>query len=94
LDVAERAGLLESVLDEGQYWDLRNAEKLLKTAGGGNSMMAGFVVSLELATGYNLPAPIKKILEFERLEHFGTTSGTAVITKAIAEVLKRTDSSK
>jgi hypothetical protein len=94
LDAARRAGLLESVLDEGEYWDDRNAEKLLKTVGRWNSMIAGFVGSLELATGCDLPAPIKKNPDFERLEHFGTTSDTAALAKAIAEVLKRTDPSK
>jgi hypothetical protein len=94
LDAAKRAGLLESVLDEGEYWNDRDAEKLLKTVGRWNSMMAGFVGSLELATGYTLPASIKKNPEFERLEHFGTTSNTAAMAKAIAEVLKRTDPSK
>jgi hypothetical protein len=94
LDAAKRAGLLESVLDEGGYWEDRDAEKLLKTVGRWNRMMAGFVGSLELATGCDLPAPIKKNPEFERLEHFGTTSDTAALAKAIAEELKRTDPSK
>jgi hypothetical protein len=94
LDAAKRAGLLESVLDEGEYWNDRDAEKLLETVGRWNSMMAGFVGSLELATGCDLPARIKKNPEFERLEHFGTTSDTAAMAKAIAEVLKRTDPSK
>jgi hypothetical protein len=94
LDAAKRAGLLESVLDEGGYWEDRDAEKLLKTVGRWNSMMAGFVGSLELATGCDLPAPIKKNPEFERLEHFGTTSDTAALAKAIAEELRRTDPSK
>jgi hypothetical protein len=57
-------------------------------------MMAGFVGSLEIATSSSLPAPIKKHPEFERLEHFGTTSATAAMAKAIADVLKRTDPSK
>jgi hypothetical protein len=94
LDAAKRVGLLESVLDEGEYWHDRDAEKLLKTVGRWNSMMAGFVGILELATGSNLPAPIKKHPEFERLEHFGTTSDTAAMAKAIAEALKRIDPSK
>jgi hypothetical protein len=89
LDAAKRAGLLESVLDEGEYWNDRDAKKLLKNVGRWNTMMAGFVGSLELATGSSLPAPIKKNPEFERLEHFGTNSTTAAMAKAIAEALKR-----
>ena len=94
LDAAKRAGLLESVLDEGEYWSDRDAEKLLKTVGRWNAMMAGFVGSLEIVTGSNLPAPIKKNHEFERLEHFGTTTDTAAMARAIAKAVKRTDYSE
>lgn len=88
LDAAKAAELLKSVLDEGGYWDDRDAEKLLTTVGRWNEMMAGFVGALELATGENLPAPIKDHPQFERLEHFGTTGDTAAMAKAIAAALK------
>jgi len=89
LDAAKALGLLESVTDEGGYWDDRDAQKLLKTVGRWNAMLAAFVGGLELATGENLPAPIKNHPEFERLEHLGTTGDTAAMAKAIAEALKR-----
>jgi hypothetical protein len=88
LDAAKAAGLLKSVLDEGGYWDDRDAEKLLTTVGRWNAMMAAFVGGLELATGESLPAPIKQHPEFEKLEHFGTTGDTAAMAKAIAAALK------
>jgi hypothetical protein len=94
LDAARGLRLLKSVLDEGGYWEERNVEKLLKTVGRWNEMMAGFVGALELATGENLPAPIKEHPQFERLEHMGTTGDTAAMAKAIAEALKKTKPSE
>lgn len=91
LDAAKTAGLLESVLDEGEYWNERDVEKLLKTVGRWNRMMAAFVGGLEIATGESMPAPIRKHPEFERLEHEGTTGDTAAMAKAIADAIKRID---
>ena len=88
LDAAQSLGLLKSVMDEGGYWDDRDAAKLLATAGRWNAMMAAFVGSLEAATGETLPAPIKNHPEFEKLEHLGTTPDTAALAKAIAAALK------
>jgi len=88
LDAAKAAGLLKSVLDEGEYWDDRGTQKLLKAVGRWNEMMAAFVGGLETATGEKLPAPIKQHPEFERLEHFGTSGDTAAMAKAIASALK------
>lgn len=85
LDAAKAAGLLKSVLDEGDFWDDRDAEKLLRTVGRWNAMMAAFVGGLESAMGESLPAPIKQHPEFEKLEHLGTT---AAMAKAIAVALK------
>lgn len=90
LDAAKAAGLLKSVLDEGEYWEDRDAEKLLKTVGRWNALMAAFVGSLETATGESLPAPIKEHPEFEKLEHIGTLDNTAAMAKAIAATLKQT----
>jgi hypothetical protein len=89
LDHAASLGLLKSVNDEGEFWQHRNAETLLKTVGEWNQMMAAFVGGLELATGASLPAPIKAHPQFERLEHLGTTEKTAAMVKAIADALKR-----
>jgi hypothetical protein len=94
LDAAKAAGLLDSVLDEGCFWDDRNVEKLLTTVGRWNAMMAAFVGGLDLATGEGLAAPIKLHPEFERLEHFGTTGDTAAMAKAIAEALKHIEPEK
>jgi hypothetical protein len=94
LDAAKATGLLQSVLDEGGYWEDRDAEKLLKTVGRWNAMMAAFVGGLEAATGESLPAPIKHHPEFEKLEHLGTTSDTAAMAKAIAAALKESKSNE
>lgn len=88
LDAAQATGLLKSVMDEGGYWDDRDAKKLLTTVGRWNAMMAAFVGSLETATGESLPAPIKQHPEFEKLEHLGTTGDTAAMAKAIAAALR------
>ena len=88
LDAAKSVGLLQSVLDEGGYWDARDAEKLLTTVGQWNATMAAFVGGLEAATGESMPAPIKQHREFETFEHFGTTGDTAAMAKAIAAALK------
>lgn len=88
LDAAKTAGLLKSVLDEGNYWDHRDATKLLQTVGRWNALTAAFVGGLETALDKPLPAPIKAHPEFERLEHTGTTPDTAALAKAIAEALK------
>ena len=89
LDHAARLGLLKSVLDEGEFWERRNPEALLQTAGGWNAMTAAFVGGLELVTGETLPASIKAHPAFERLEHEGTTADTAALVKAVAEAIKR-----
>jgi len=89
LDAANALGLLESVSDEGGYWDDRDPQKLLTTVGRWNAMMAALVGELETATDEKLPAPIKNHPEFERLEHIGTTGDTAAMAKAIAEAIKR-----
>jgi hypothetical protein len=96
LDAANTLGLLESGSDEGGYWDDRDVQKLLTTVGRWNAMMAAFVGGWERTTGENLPAQIKSHPEFERerLEHLGTSDGTAAMAKAMAEALKRIDPSE
>jgi hypothetical protein len=89
LDAAQRLGLLQSVMDEGDYWDERDAAKLLRTVGRWNAMMAAFVSAMEEATGKSLPAPIKEHPHFERLEHLGTTPDTAAMAKAIAAAIEQ-----
>lgn len=89
LDAAQRLGLLKKVLDEGDYWEHRDTEMLLKTVGKWNGVVAGFVGAMEEAMGQDLPAPIKQHPEFERLEHEGMTSDTAAMAKAIAAALKK-----
>jgi hypothetical protein len=89
LDAAMALGLLESVVDETDFRENRDIEKLVTTLMTWNTRIAGFVGSLELATGKEIYAPIKKHPEFERLEHHGTTNDTAVLARAIAAMIKR-----
>jgi hypothetical protein len=89
LDAAKRLGLLKSVVDDSGYWDNRNVEALIETIARWNTMTAGLVGALELATGEDTPSPIKRHPDFERLEHLGLNRETAILAKAIARVLKK-----
>jgi len=77
LDKAKELGILESVMDEGKYWDNRHVEALIKEVGMWNRMVAGVYGrvrdGLEAAGGDArvIQAEIAKFRDFERLEMEG-----------------------
>jgi hypothetical protein len=88
LDAAKSLGLLESVSDEGEFWEDRDPVKLLKNVDRWNASIAAFVGSMEDSLRTTLEAPIKSNPAFERLEHLGTNKDTATFARAIAAALK------
>lgn len=88
LDAAQAAGILESVIDEGEFWTERNPAKLLKAVDRWNASIAGFVGSMQDTLQTTLAAPIKSHPGFERLEHEGTVNGAADFARALAAALK------
>ena len=79
LDKAKELGILESVVDEGGYWEQRNVPELVKTIGQWNSLVAGLVGSLQdrmEKAGVDrrqIMSEITKFPDFEHLEAKGRT---------------------
>ncbi len=72
LDRAKELGILESVTDEGGYWDKRDIPELVKTIGEWNSMVAGVAGSLQdrlEKAGVNRRRIISEITKFPDFEH-------------------------
>lgn len=72
LDRAKELGILESVTDEGGYWEGRNLPELVKTIGKWNSMVAGLAGSLQdrlEKAGVNRRRIISEITKFPDFEH-------------------------
>ncbi len=77
LDRAKELGILESVSDEGDYWEDRDVESLARHVGEWNSMLAGWAGQLKDAledqgNGLSLQAGILGFPNFEHLEAAGT----------------------
>lgn len=68
LDHAQELGVLDTVHDEGEYWDRRDLQALAEEVGDWNSMIAGWAGRLKDLVGDGLEAPITKFPNFEHLE--------------------------
>jgi hypothetical protein len=71
LGFAKELGILESVKDEGGYWEKRDVEALVTEVGGWNSMIAGWAGRLKDALGSGVTSEIGKFPDFEQLEAKG-----------------------
>jgi hypothetical protein len=71
LDHATAIGLVESVSDEGGFFEKRDIETLVREIGEWNSMIAGVAGQLKDLMGNALNAPITKFPDFEHLEAKG-----------------------
>jgi hypothetical protein len=71
LDRAKTLGILESVTDEGGFWENRNAEALVETVGRWNREIAAMIGLLKDGMGNDMDAPILKYPNFEHLEADG-----------------------
>jgi len=71
LDQAKQLGCLDSVNDEGGFWEGRNVEKLVAEIGSWNEMIAAFGGRLKDVLGDGIKMPIADYPNFEALEHAG-----------------------
>ena len=71
LDRAKALGILESVNDEGHFWENRDAKALVETVGQWNNQLAAIVGQFKDSTGGKIIAPITEYPNFEHLEADG-----------------------
>lgn len=90
LDAAKSLGLLESVSDEGDYWEKRDVQALAKKVGQWNEIIAAMGGALSDALGQSgmaIAAPILERGDFERLETQGLKDPKI---KRMAEMIRLT----
>lgn len=88
LDKAKALGVLESVSDEGDFWEKRDIKALVDEIGSWNNMIAAFAGKLKDALGDGLQAPITEFKNYEQLEHAGQ-SELSPETEKIIQLIKR-----
>ena len=71
LDHAKELGILGSVSDEGEFWEKRDVQALVREVGEWNEHIAGLVGKLKDMFGGDFHAPIAKYPDFEHLEARG-----------------------
>ena len=71
LDFARSLGLVEHVSDEGNYWEARDLEALVKEVGTWNELIAGFAGQLRDQLGEDVESAITQFPNFEHLEARG-----------------------
>jgi hypothetical protein len=71
LDRAKAMGILESVHDEGHFWEDRDIKALVETVGRWNTSLAGLVGQYKDLFVGEISAPITKYPNFEHLEADG-----------------------
>ena len=73
LDHARSLGILDSVSDEGDFWEKRDVEALARGVGQWNAMIAGWAGQLKDLLGDQVLSEIAKFPDFEHLEAKGRT---------------------
>jgi hypothetical protein len=68
LDFAKELVILDSVKDEGGYWEKRDVQALVKEVGDWNSMIAGWAGRLKDALGSGVVSEIGTFPNFEHIE--------------------------
>jgi hypothetical protein len=71
LDCAKKMGILESVKDEGDFWEKRDAKALVEEVGRWSRHIAGLVGQYKDHIGGDIVAPIAEYPSFEHLEADG-----------------------
>ena len=71
LDRAKELGILESVSDEGEFFEKRDIPALVNEVGSWNSFIAASVGAMDELVGTPCIAPIKDYSDFEQLEAKG-----------------------
>jgi hypothetical protein len=71
LDQAKAMGILETVNDEGEFWERRDVKALVETVGRWNQQIAGLVGQFYDSLGDAISAPITEYPNFEHLEAEG-----------------------
>ena len=71
LDRANALGMLESVIDDGHFWENRDVKALVETVGQWNCHIAAIVGQYKDRLGTVLSAPITEYPNFEHLEADG-----------------------
>lgn len=89
LDFAKELGILEYVNDEGNYYEKRDMEALVKEIGEWDTMIAGYAGALKdmLGEGKGLQAPIMDRPNFEHLEAKGQETNPP-IPAPVVELIK------
>ena len=82
LDHAQELGILESVSDEGGYWEKRDIQALAREVGQWNEAIAGLAGQLKDWFGEDVISAIGKFPDFEHLEAKGRTTGPLVQAEA------------
>jgi hypothetical protein len=92
LDAALELGFGVTVMDEGEFWETRDAGALLKQVGRNNRVIAGFAGMLKDRFGpENLAAPILARADFERLEAGAHSDGLeSALDEALLALVKLT----
>lgn len=75
LDHAKAMGILESVNDEGHFWENRDVKALVETVGQWNNQMAAIVGQFKDHMCGEVVAPITEYPNFEHLEAEGQKKG-------------------
>jgi hypothetical protein len=81
LDRAKAIGILDSVKDEGHFWENRDVKALVETVGQWNSHVASLVGQIKDLWKGNIVAPIAEYPNFEHLEAEGRTAAGRRRTK-------------
>jgi len=71
LDKAKELGILESVSDEGEFWEKRDVEALAREVGLWNKMIAAWAAQLKDEFGDEMVSAIAKFPDFEHLAAAG-----------------------
>ena len=75
LDHAKELGILQSVSDEGDFWEKRDLESLVREVGEWNEMLAALAGRFKDAVGDEVLSAIAAFPNFERLEAAGRGKG-------------------
>jgi hypothetical protein len=88
LDHAKKLGLLDSVHDEGQFWEGRDVKALAEKIGEWNQFMAAVCGRVKDVAGEGVEAPITAYRNFEQLELAGQSQLPYQI-EVLAQLIKQ-----
>jgi hypothetical protein len=89
LDYAKEIGILDRVADDGEFWETRSVDVLLKNLGSNDQLVAAIAGGFRDALGDNagmLVAPITDAQDFEALEAEGVAQLGGEFPKPLGEI--------